>query len=211
MRPLLGLLAMVLFGLSASACGSSGKGTASTSQTSSTVAATTAATTTASATPPPDFRKVDRDQDNDVGAPADDTSNKSVLDFGRAAGASDARQITALVKRYYAAGLAEDGAKACSMIYSTLEEAVPEDYGQSPPGQPYMRGTTCPVVLSLMFKHFHHQLTVQVPLLKVSRVRLDEHHGLAVLRFGGMPERQIPVAREGHVWKIEALLDSELP
>lgn len=211
MKPLLALLAVVLLGVGASACGSSGKGTGSTSQTPSTVAATTAATTTASTTPPPDFRKADRDRDNDIGAPDDDKNNNSVLNFGHAASASDEQAISSLVKRYYAAGLAEDGAKACSMIYSTLAEAVPEDYGQSPPGPVYMRGTTCPTVLALMFKHFHHQLSVQVPLLKVSRVRLNEHHGLAVLKFGKMPERQIPVAREGHVWKIEALLDSELP
>ena len=97
------------------------------------------------------------------------------------------------------------------MIYSTLAEAVPEDYGLSPPGPPYMRGTTCPAVLTLLFKHLHSQLGLELPKIKVTRVRLTEHHGLAVLSFGTMPERQIQVAREGHVWRLAALLDGELP
>jgi hypothetical protein len=216
MRSLLALALLALLCLGLSACGGStttGSTSSNTNTTATTAATTTAAatTSTASETPPPDFRKADSDRDNDVGAPSDDTSNKSVLDFGKAASASDEQAIAGLVKRYYAAALAQDGAKACALLYSTLAEAVPEDYGQSPPGPPYMRGTTCPTVMTLLFKHEHHKLAVLVPLLDVSRVRLEEHHGLVVLRFGKMPERQIPVAREGHVWKVEALLDSELP
>jgi hypothetical protein len=211
MKSLLVSVAVALLCFGISACGSSSKGTGSASQTSSGATTATTAAATSSTTPTPDFRKADGDKDNDIGAPDDDRNNNSVLSFGQAASSSDQSAITGLIKRYYAAALAEDGAKACSLLYSTLAEAVPEDYGQSPPGQPYMRGTTCPTVMMLLFKHEHGKLTVQVPLLKVARVRLNEHHGLTVLKFGKMPERQIPVAREGHVWKVEALLDSELP
>ena len=212
MKSLLASVTVALLCFGISACGSSSKGVGSASQSSSSSAAATAAAST-STTPAPDFRKADRDQDNDVGAPQDglEKNNNRVLDFGRAAGSSDERAITSLIEGYYAAALAEDGAKACTLLYSTLAEAVPEDYGQSPPSQPYMRGTTCPTVMMLLFKHEHSKLAVLVPLLKVSRVRLKEHHGLVVLQFGKMPERQIPVAREGHIWRVEALLDSELP
>jgi hypothetical protein len=65
--------------------------------------------------------------------------------------------------------------------------------------------------MTLFFKHFHKQLTVEWPKLKVTGVRLQHHHGFAVLSFGSLPERQILVAREGHTWKISALLDTELP
>jgi hypothetical protein len=213
MKSLLGLLAVCLLGIGVTACGETSKSIGSASQSTSSTAATntTPSTTPSNTAPAPADTKVDGDKDNDISAPDDDTKNNSVLDFGHAASASEKQTITALVKRYYAAALAGDGAKACAMLYSTLAEAVPEDYGQSPPGQPYMRGTTCPAVMALLFKHFHKQLAVEVPVLKVSRVRLDEHHGLAVLTFGNLPERDISVAREGHVWKIEALLDSELP
>jgi hypothetical protein len=211
MKSLLALLAVALFGVGSSACGGASKSKGSASQTSSDVAATTPTTTATRTTPARDYTKADADKDDDIGAGYDDTNNNSLLDFAHAASASDKQAITALVKRYYAAAAAEDGAKACSMLYFTLAEAVPEDYGQSPPGQPYMLGKTCPVVMTKLFKHFHSQVAAHNATLKVTRVRLNQHHGLAVLSFGRMPERQISVAREGHTWKIEALLDSELP
>jgi hypothetical protein len=208
MKPLLTLLAIGLLSVYAAACGSSSKGsTSSGAHTTTTVAASTIPTDT---TPAPVETAVDADKDNDVGAPHDDTNNDSVLDSGQAASPSEQRTITALVKRYYKVAAAEDGAQACSMIYSTYAEAIPEDYGQSPPGQPYMRGTTCPVVMSLFFKHFHNQIALELPKLKVARVRLKEHAGFAVLSFGALPERQIAVDREGHVWRIDDLLDVPL-
>ena len=191
---LLALFALGLLGVCLTACGSSSKDTSSTSQNSSTTdAAVNNATTTApsdTAPAPPDT-KVDSDKDNDVGAPDDDKNNNSSLDFGHEASASVKRPITALIKRYYATAAAENGARACSMLYSTLAEAVPEDYGLSPPGEPYMRGTTCPAVMTLMFKHFHPQLELELPKLKVTHVRLIEHHGLVFLHFGALPERVV--------------------
>jgi hypothetical protein len=74
-----------------------------------------------------------------------------------------------------------------------------------------MRGTTCAAVLTLLFKHDHPQLVAELPKLEVARVRLIEHHGIVILHFGTLPERQIPVAREGHTWKLQGLLDSEVP
>jgi hypothetical protein len=214
MKSLRALIVIGLLGTCLAACGGSSKSASSSSPPSSTVKATTAAaaSTTPTNTPPePAKTKADTDKDNDIGAPGDDTNNDSTLNFGHAADAADTHAITSLIKRYYAAAYTENGAKACKLLYSTLEEAVPEDYGQSPPSQPYMRGTTCTAVLTLLFKHYHPQLTVEMPKLTVARVRLIEHHGIAILNFGSLPQRQIPVAREGHIWKIEALLDSEVP
>jgi hypothetical protein len=211
MKSLLALLAIALLGQSAAACGGTSKATGSASQASSRIAATGAkAATASSATSTQNYAKADRDKDNDVEAPYDDTNNNEELNYGRAASSVDKQAIAALIKRYYAAAAAGDGAKACSMLYVTFAEAVPEDYGTSPPGQPYMRGKTCPAVMALLFKHDHSQLIAELPLLEVRRVRLEQHHGLAVLSFGTMPERQIPVQRERRTWKIEALLDSAL-
>jgi hypothetical protein len=210
MKSLLAQMAIVSLGFCLASCGGTSKGASS----SATVATTVAVSRTPSNAPPaPAKTKADADKDNDINlsASSDDKNNNSTLRFGHAANATDTKAITVLVKRYYAAADAEDGAKACSMLYSTLEESVPEDYGQSPPGQPYMRGTTCPAVLTLLFKHEHPQLALELPRLEVARVRLVEHHGLVVLRFGTLPERQLTVAREGHIWKVEALLDSEVP
>ena len=198
--PLVPLAVVVLLSACIAACGSTGKQTPAALHTaSSSVAAAPAQTGT------------DADNDNDLSAPYDDRSNNSVLASGHQPSASERRAITLLLKRYYKAATAENGARACAMIYSTLAEAVPEDYGQSPPGQPYMKGTTCPMVLTMIFKHFHPQLSLELPKLKVAGMRISEGHGVAVLRFGRLPERQIAIRREGHTWKISALLDSELP
>ena len=209
MKQLLALLAIALLSASASACGGAG----STSRVSSSTVAgdSTAATNAPGTTSTPDYTKADSDKDNDIGTPGNDNDNNSTLDFGHAANASEKRTITTLVKRYYTTALAGDGARACSMLYSTLAEAVPEDYGQQP-GPPYMRGAeTCQTAMTLLFKHFHTQLTIEVPKLEVTRIRLIEHHGFALLSFGTLPEREILVAREGHIWKMNGLYDSELP
>jgi hypothetical protein len=206
MKSLLALLAVALLGVGATACGGSSK-KGSTAQTPANATATDAS----NATPAKNFRAVDADKDDDTTAPGDDTNNNAVLHFGKAASSSDVRAITALVKRYYAAAAALDGAKACSLLYSTLEEGVVEDYGQSPPGPTYMVGKTCPEVLKGLFEHSHEQIAVHNATLKVARVRLEEHHGFVVLSFGKLPERELGVTREGHTWKLNALLDSELP
>jgi hypothetical protein len=154
----------------------------------------------------------DRDDDGDSTANAlHDSDDSSILDFGHAAKASDRQQIEILVQRYYVAAAAADGAKACSLLYSPYAEAVPEDYGTSPPGPPYARGTTCPAVTTQVFKHFHTQIATRLPKLKTSRVRIKERQGLAVLSFATLSEREIRVIREGHTWKILALIDNELP
>jgi hypothetical protein len=215
MRLLLVLFATGLLGICLAACGSADKGASPSTHDSaaSTAAKTVAVSTVPSHAPPaPVQTKTDADKDNDSGAiAADEKNNSSVLDLGHAASASDQRAIAALIKRYYAAALAENGAKACSMLYSTIAESVPEDYGISPPSQPYMRGTTCPAVLTLLFKHYHPQIALEYPKLEVARVRLVEHQGIAVLHFGALPERQISVGREGHTWKLKALLDGAMP
>ena len=65
--------------------------------------------------------------------------------------------------------------------------------------------------MTALFKHLHEQIAAEEPMLRVRAVRLEQHHGVAVLSFGTMPERQIQVRREARTWKADALLDSPLP
>lgn len=196
--------------LSLAACGNSSTNSAPNG--SSTVAITD------HAKPPPawlsattSYIQADADKDNDVGTSHDDTNNNQVLDFGRPASGAEKRSITAIVKRYYTTALAGEGAKACSMIYSTFAEAIAEDYGQ-PGGPTYMRGAkTCAAALSELFKYFHAQLEVEVPKLGIAHVLVKERHAMVVLSFGTLSEREIPLTEEGHVWKMSTMLDSELP
>jgi hypothetical protein len=221
MRPPLALLAIAM--VSAGVCSCGGASTeatppaasgASSNRAISTASPTSTADPTASDAPgasTSDFAKVDGDRDNDVSAPNDDSVNH-ILEFGHEATAAEKRSIAALIKRYYAVALSGNGAQGCALIYSPLAESVPEDFGTaSPPGPPYMRGTTCPVVMAGLYRHLHTQLEVEVPKLQVARVRLQEHHGIALLRFGALPERLISFGHEGHAWRMTQLIDVELP
>lgn len=202
MRPPLTLLTAALLSICVSACGHTNGGTGSTSHSPST-AATTSSTQV--------YTKADSDKDNDIGAPNDDPNNNTTLDYGHAASPADKQAVTGLIKRYYTAAEAGNGTYACSMIVSSLAKATAEDYGHGSGGPTYLSsGKTCPTVMALLFKHFHSQLTAELPKLNVARVRLNGDRGIAILNFGTMPERQISVGLEGHTWKVLALLDSEL-
>jgi hypothetical protein len=189
MKSLLAPLVVALLGVAVAACGgSSDKRAGSTS--SSTNAAATGTTS------------------------SNTSNNSSALHFGHAASAADQQAVTALLERYYAAAAAGDGANACSMIVSSLAEAIVEDYGPGSPAPSYLKtGTTCPAIMAMLFKHFHSQLTAELPKLRVTRVRLVGRAGFAILSFGTMPEREFPVGFEkhAHAWKVQGLIDRELP
>jgi hypothetical protein len=206
-KRILALVAVLLLSVGVSACGRSGEGGATTlSQASHETTLSVTSTAKHPSSPP------DRDKDADSnGKGVHDSDDGTVLRFGHPATATTRTRVTSLVRAYYAAAVAEDGVKACSLLYSTYAEAVPEDYGTVPPGPPYARGNTCPVVMIGIFRHFHAELAARLPKLEVARVRTKERKGVAILSFGTMPERLIHLEEEGHVWKVLALIDSELP
>ncbi|HEY5287030.1 MAG TPA: hypothetical protein VIJ50_07990 [Solirubrobacteraceae bacterium] len=199
MRSPLMLFAIALIGISLAGCGG---------------ASSAHRTTVAGATQLPGYMKADSDQDSDVGSPYDDpNNNNNALDVGRAAGAQERHAVTALLERYYTAAAAGNGRAACAMIVASLAGSVAEDYGHGSAGSPYLSaGTSCPEVMGLLFAHFHAQLSVELPKLRVARVRILAGGGaLAILSFASMPEREISVGREGSAWKLQALLDGEVP
>jgi hypothetical protein len=229
MRSLFALLAVGLLSVGVAACGDASKSTVSTSRVTSsdtTVAGATptgaTATTRASfrgdeddddsprtATPGDSSKDNDSDFDNDYEQEKGyrDRDDGSVVAYGHKANSTDKRAITALAKRYYRAAAAEDGATACTLIYSTFAESIPEDYGQGP-GPPYARGKTCAVVMSKVFEHFHNQLSGS---FFVTGVRVNGHQGRVLLGSSTQPASFIRVKREHDVWKIYQLIGEPLP
>jgi hypothetical protein len=221
MKSLLALFAIALLSVSVIACGGASKGTGSTSHVSSNAAATggTQATTPSSTTPsgsattssttttvshPKDSNDGDSDSNN-----GDD--DLEVLDYGHAANAANERTITALLKRYYAAAAAGDGATFCSQTFSLIAEAIVEDYGGAT-GPANLRGKTCAVVESKALKLEHQKMAADAATLEVTGVRINGQKGLALLRFGTRSEqRYIRVRLEFGVWKIYAMSDSAMP
>jgi hypothetical protein len=154
----------------------------------------------------------DRDNDSDNGSKSYyDQDDDSVRAFGQAANGEERRAISSLVRRYFAVAAAGDGAGACAMIVPSLRVAIPEDLGR-PPGPSYARGDTCRTVVSRVFSVFHVQLAAYASRLAITAVRVEGDRGLVVLGFASLPGRQIGVIRVSGVgWKVETLLDRELP
>jgi hypothetical protein len=191
MRLLLALLIVALLTGGLSACAGAGKGTGAGSKASGGGRANG------------DYR------DNDDGRLPVDNDRISLSGYGHAATGAERSAIVALVKRYYAAAVAGDGARACTLLHSNIARAIPEDYGRL--GPPYLRGgRTCAGVLVLLFKHYRRQLSSEVPHMKLTGVRLEGEEGFALLRFGKTPERQIALLREGSAWKIQAMIDEAM-
>lgn len=151
----------------------------------------------------------DRDEDDAERLPNDD-NNSAVRDFGRPATTADARAVSVLLARYYAAASAGRADVACRMILANVVRAMPVSYGVDGPS--YMRGgKTCAQLLARLFRHERRRLAAETPRLTVRAVRLEGDHGLVLLGFGRLPEREIGVQRESATWKLAAPFDGELP
>jgi hypothetical protein len=212
MRPLLALLATALLGLALVACGSTGKTTSSRPLTSDspTLPAATVATTRSRAVRSGGYLKEDGDKDgDDHGRPVRGENDDLTLfaAYGRRASSADARAITALVKRYYAASATEDSATACSLLSSSLITGVVTEQSQTGQGA----GKTCPASIAPLLKQQHQQLVADdVATMVVTSVHVKGDLGLAALGFRTMPEAEIVVEREGQAWRIDALFDSNM-
>jgi hypothetical protein len=187
MRSLPVLLAAVALSFAVGSCGSTGKDARVASSPSSTFSKTTTAPSR-----------------------ADVAAAKDITEYGQEASSADRHAITALVKRYYAAAAADDGATACALIYSPLSESVAEDYGQAP-GPASLQGRTCQVVMSKFFRQVPGQPAAVLATTEVTGVRVKGRRGFALLRSKAVPEGDIPVERELGTWKIGTLIGDPLP
>jgi hypothetical protein len=152
----------------------------------------------------------ENDPDQEEDRSGRDRDDKLVWAFGKRATARETRLVGTLVRSYYRAVATQDGSGACSLLYSPLAESVPEDYGR-PPGPASLRGGTCAVVMSKLFKQRHRQIAGETAGLRLAQVRVKGNQGLALLAFGRNRSRQLLLHREHGVWKVWALLDSEIP
>jgi hypothetical protein len=147
--------------------------------------------------------------DGDEDPKSDDDTG--ILDYGQQAKPATARLITALVEHYYSAAAADNGGVACSLLYSLLEESIPEDYGQ-PPGPPSLRGKTCAVVMTKLYKQRLGLLVKESARLEVTSVRVDGKKADVLLHFDTTSEpRYIPAHLEFGKWKIDSMFDDNLP
>jgi hypothetical protein len=180
---LLALLSTVSLGVGLAGCGGGSAGTSSTSH------------TTTVAEP---ILRVSR-----ALGPID-ADDYAVLDFGHPASATERRKILALVRRYYAVAVAEDGPKACSMLYPSAAKEVVEEDGRLPG----LTGSTCAVVISKLFKQRHRQIVADLHSFKAVRVRIEGFDGYVVLRFArAIAARELDLHLVGRAWRVQRALD----
>lgn len=133
------------------------------------------------------------------------------ITFGRPANQSVTREVRHFVERYYATVAAGDATKACEMIYPTLANALPEDYGTSPPGPPDLKGKTCAAVMTKLFEHRDGQPTTNLITIIVTSVRVKGVKAIALLHSPAMMIGEVAVRLYHHnAWKMWQLLGSAL-
>jgi hypothetical protein len=158
----------------------------------------------------------DNDSDFDNDSPAmqnkgyRDGDDRAFVTWGSPARAGDVRAVTSLVKRYYAAAAADNGAQACLLIYTLFAEAIPEDYGQ-PPGPVALRGSTCAVVLTKLFSQQHARVAAENASLEVTGVRVMGGQGRALLGFTSSPAAFLQLHRERDRWMVGGIIGNPLP
>ena len=192
------------------ACGNANEGT-SAHISSSTAASGSTSTVTSVSTPPGSYRKDDGDKDND------DSSHPSSLQdddrvllaaYGNEASKADRQAVAAVVRSYYAAAAAGNGAEACSLLYPSLARGLVVAPGG--PGQ--KTGNTCASVVAALYRLQHARLTADdVATMAVTDVHVKDGLGMAVVGFKRMPRGEILIERDGGVWKVDALFDSQMP
>jgi hypothetical protein len=194
-RPLLAALAASALALGPLACGGSNSGPPATA---------TAPVSATAPRPHRDYSTHNNDRDNDGDNNNDDAG---VLDYGHAADAADAHSSATLVKAYFAAAAAEDGTAGCALLAPFIAQAMPEQEGRTRE----LRGNTCAVVLTKLFRVLHREFALKEGSLRVMSVRVQGDKALTIVDFPAIPEvRELNERRSGSGWRLLELRDGNL-
>jgi hypothetical protein len=152
------------------------------------------------------------DPDNDNPTPQSyrfpDSDDAASFAYGHAPNAATRRAIASIVKRYYAAAAAGDGAGACPLLQPGIARTLPESYA-GPLGPAYMRDAkTCAAVLSLLFGHDRAQLSGAIELFAV---RVAGASARAIVSSRTLPASSLLLMRQGGSWRLVEVLAQPLP
>lgn len=138
-----------------------------------------------------------------------DSDDAPIRAFGSTADAAKRAAVASLVRDYYDAAAKSDGAAACTVLYSDLaHEMAVNNSRPSTPG--YLRGNTCAVVMTKLFRHNLSQMRRFDASASVTSVRVRGDRGFAIVHYEGLPDREFNLRREGKAWKLDSAIDREL-
>jgi hypothetical protein len=215
MRATVASMWIILFCLSLSACASTAKTTGPTAASSPDSAGGGASDSTAATrhTSPGGYWENDGDKDSDdhahSGELPDDNDDRNLLaPYPDRPSQAELHAITGTVRGYYAAAAAENGAKACGLLDASLAVGLGEGSGRPS----HSSSSGCAAAVEHLFKEQHRQLATEEPAtMVIISVHVKGDLGLALLGFRKAPEGAILIEREGGIWKVGALFDSEIP
>ena len=143
------------------------------------------------------------DADGDQGVDDDGP----IVEYGVSASPAQRRAIVVLVKRYYTAAAADDGARACAQIYDVVAETVPETFAESMG----LHGNSCAAVMTQVLARRHRRMAADLAHFKVGAIRLGPERGYVMVDFGTRPAPYVQIHRQGDSWKVQSLLEIPLP
>jgi len=153
-----------------------------------------------------------QDQDGDIDSLGQggryDTDNDAILTWGPPADAADRAAIVALLKRYYTAAAAGEGAKACTMLDPLIAETVEEDR-HAGRGPRLPRGSMCAQIMASMFQQRHRELVENLAAFLITAVQRRGNLAMALTDFSPTRVLQVLVRRDQGVWKMNTTLYNE--
>lgn len=157
------------------------------------------------------------DDDSDDLAPSrKDDDDLGIRGYGREASAAERLAVSDLVKRYYVAAAATDGAAACRLIARdvisgrNLTLSIPAPYASVAVAALFRR-KTCASVETRLFKLEEARFKATLPRIEVASLRIGRGRGLAIVISKEVPERVVDVLYTSAGWMVNGLLDDELP
>lgn len=192
-RRLAAALAGTLLALGALACGSSG--------TPQSAGGGSSSATTAGA-----YLKEDADNDGDdphVSHRGQD-DQEFLASYGPKASPAATRAIASILRSYYSASAAGEGASACALLNTALAAAIAKEQSPAAAG-----ADACAAAIAPLLAQQHRHLLAEDPAtMTVIAVYARGGLALAALGFRNSPESDILLTRAGNIWKIDALYDS---
>jgi hypothetical protein len=151
---------------------------------------------------------------NDLDGDPRSGDDSAVLGFGHAADPREAQKIGTVVSGYYRVALADEGSRACSMLYRTTLESIPEQVVL--PSRAGVESSseehTCRALMASLFSSHHRSIAAEQSTMKVTHIRIAAARALVVMSFATTPEpRTMQLGLEDGKWKIKQPLDSGMP
>jgi hypothetical protein len=136
-----------------------------------------------------------------------DEDDFAEVNYGQPMKGRQKRTAIALLKRYYKTAVAEDGATACSFLFSVAAKEVVEEQHDW-----HVHGNSCPTVVTAIFRRLHRLLVAEARSMRVVRAGAYGPNGRLILRVANSPEaREFRLRMVAGKWTVQYPMDSALP